>query len=184
MHHLEKGGVYIIILMGTALKGFRQGGASNIEFVENKGQWDPRVRFKGELPNGALFLEKKGFSALLYNSDDLIRLTEAHHGMNGGGSTGGAFHGAGTKVVSSTKGAAVNGVPSTDQLRAHAYRVSFTDASEDVTIVPDKILPGYNNYFIGNVPSKSRSNFLVFQGVTYKNLYPNIDVRYYPNEGQ
>jgi hypothetical protein len=27
--------------------GFAQQGTSNIEFVENKGQWDPRVKFRG-----------------------------------------------------------------------------------------------------------------------------------------
>ena len=50
--------------------------------------------------------------------------------------------------------------------------------------MPDKILPGYNNYFIGNDPAKWASDCRVFQGVTYKNIYPNIDVRYYTNNGQ
>ncbi|HLZ87075.1 MAG TPA: PKD domain-containing protein, partial [Puia sp.] len=158
-----------------------------------KGQWDPRVQFKGELPTGALFLEKKGFSAVLYNPEDLMRLTEAHHGIKGAGSakpggSGGSGGGGIAKMAASTgsvlKTGGPGGVPAADQLRAHAYRVSFADANEDVTIVPDKILPGYNNYFIGNDPSKWGSNCRVFQGVTYQNLYPNIDVRYYTNEGQ
>ena len=56
---------YIILVLTVAgLRAFGQG-ASNIEFVENKGQWDPRVQFKGEISTGALFLEKKGFSTLL-----------------------------------------------------------------------------------------------------------------------
>src|ERR1700748_2031168 len=57
-------------------------------------------------------------------------------------------------------------------------------ASDAVEIVPDKSLPGLNNYFIGHDPSKWASNCRVFQGVTYHNLYPNIDVRYYTNNGQ
>lgn len=186
MRYLQKRLLYIVILLiATALKGYSQTGASNIEFVENKGQWDPRVRFKGELPNGALFLEKTGFSALLYNSDDLTRLTEEHHGIVKGG---GAFHGAGPKVMSEggtgVSGSAAAGSTSRMNVRAHAYRVSFAEASDVVTIVPDKVLPGYNNYFIGSDPSKWAGDCRVFQGVTYKNLYPNIDVRYYTNEGQ
>jgi gliding motility-associated-like protein len=164
------------------LRGFAQPGSSNIEFVENKGQWDPRAKFKGELPTGALFLEQKGFSAILYNPDDLGRMTEAHHGVINS-STSGPFHGAGPKVVTSAAGGTATGA-STDRVRAHAYRVSFVDASDDAEIVPDKILPGYNNYFIGNDPSKWAGNCRVFQGVTYRNIYPNIDVRYYTNEGQ
>jgi len=180
MRYLQKRALYIaILLIATVLRSYSQPGASNIEFVENRGQWDPRARFKGELPNGALFLEKGGFSAVLYNSDDLARITQEHHGA---GSGGGAFHGAGPKVVSG--GAVTPGAPSGTGLRGHAYRVSFADASDGVTILPDKALPGYNNYFIGNDPSKWAGNCKVFQGVTYKNLYPNIDIRYYTNEGQ
>ncbi|HEY4334354.1 MAG TPA: PKD domain-containing protein, partial [Puia sp.] len=149
--------------------------------MENKGQWDPRVRFKGELPSGALFLEKTGFSAMLYNPDDLARITQEHHGIGGGG---GAFHGAGPKVVSGGAAAVAAGSSPGTGLRAHAYRVSFADASDGVTILADKALPGYNNYFIGNDPSKWAGDCRVFQGVTYKNLYPNIDIRYYTNEGQ
>ncbi|GGB16444.1 DUF7948 domain-containing protein [Puia dinghuensis] len=181
---MQKRAFYIVILTATVLRAVAQPGASNIEFVENKGQWDPRVQFKGELPTGALFLEKKGFSAVLYHPDDLQRLSEAHHGIQGG------MMGADTKnqKMAASVGAALKGgaagIAPVDQLRAHAYRVSFADASDDVTIVPDKILPGYNNYFIGNDQSKWASNCRVFQGVTYRNLYPNIDVRYYTNEGQ
>ena len=69
-------------------------------------------------------------------------------------------------------------------MRAHAYRVSFIGANEGVTIVPDKALPGYNNYFIGNDPSKWAGNCKVYQGVTYHDLYPGIDIRYYTNAGQ
>ncbi|HEX8279261.1 MAG TPA: hypothetical protein VF540_11225, partial [Segetibacter sp.] len=34
---------------------------ANLEFVENKGQWDERIKFKGLLNNGSFFLQKKGF---------------------------------------------------------------------------------------------------------------------------
>src|SRR5215469_16456196 len=132
-----KRGFYITVwLIAAFLKGFAQEGASNIEFVENKGQWDPNVRFKGELPTGALFLEKKGFSVVMYDTAGLAILTESHHGV----------HRDGAAIAAAAK------------LRAHAYRVSFADASEDVEILPDKPLPGYNNYFIGRDPSKWAGN--------------------------
>jgi gliding motility-associated-like protein len=176
-----KRGFYIVLgLVATFLRGFAQE-ASNIEFVENKGQWDARVQFKGELSTGALFLEKTGFSVMLYDTTDLKALTAAHHGVSGAGAGTGSY-----KSVGASGGGSAAGGPAAgrDMLRAHAYRVSFLDASENVEIVPDKLLPGYNNYFIGHDPSKWASNCRVFQGVTYKNLYPNIDVRYYTNNGQ
>ena len=190
MRYLKRRFYIVVFLIAAISKGYSQAGSSNIEFVENKGQWDPRVQFKGELPTGALFLEKKGFSTMLYHPDDLIKMTEAHHGVAGsGGGTSGAGAPAGGGKIAAATGATIKiggpgGVPQANRLRSHAYRVSFADASDDVTIVPDKALPGYNNYFIGNDRSKWASNCRVFQGVTYRNLYPNIDVRYYTNEGQ
>lgn len=163
-----------------------QQGASNIEFVENRGQWDSRVRFKGEIANGSLFLEKGGFTVFLYHPDDLVRLTNERHGMQGGGGAAtkeGASVGAApasTGVASADAGGGAGG----DSLRAHAYRVSFIGANEGVTIIPDKPLPGYNNYFIGRDSAKWAGDCKVYQGVTYHDLYPGIDIRYYTNNGQ
>ena len=174
-----------------------QDGVSNIEFVENKGQWDPRVNFKGEMNTGAFFLQKTGFTVLLNNPDDLIKMTQVHHiPLVAGGSNGSA--GGGKVAAASTTG---HGKPGNDGgganpgggstggsgdvlIHSHAYRVTFIGANEGVTILPDKPVPGYNNYFIGNDPSKWASNCMVYQGVTYKDLYPNIDVRYYTDAGQ
>src|ERR1700722_19108002 len=113
-----KRGIYIVMgLLAAVVRCFAQDGASNIEFTENKGQWDPRVRFKGELPTGALFLEKKGFSVLLYNADDLTAFTGAHHGMAA----------ASQMTTSQTKTSQMTtaGGAAADVLRGHAYRARF-----------------------------------------------------------
>ena len=165
--------------MFVFLKGVAQQGASNIEFVENKGQWDSRVRFRGEISTGNLFLEKGGFTALLYHPDDLKKLTDAHHAVPGAGG------GVQKEAAADFRGGAVaGGSPGGDSLRAHAYRVSFVGANDQVSIVPDKALPGYNNYFIGRDSTKWAGNCKVYQGVTYHDLYPGIDIRYYTNNGQ
>jgi gliding motility-associated-like protein len=185
-----------LILVAAALHSAAQ---SNIEFVENKGQWDSRVRFKGEINVGAFFLEKGGFTVLLNNPDDLARLTNAHHGVPGAASGGNGASGespAGkdtkNKTIAAVSGAPVNGggatggsgpggtpAPGDIMVRSHAYRVSFLGASEDAVIVPDKPLPSYNNYFIGHDPSKWAGHCNIYQGITYQNIYPNIDIRYY-----
>lgn len=148
----------VVLLMLFCLRSFAQQGSSNIEFVENKGQWDSRVKFMGEISVGNLYLEKGGFMTLLYNPDDLTQLTLGRHGMKRSGEG--------------------------DILRSHAYRVRFLGANDQVEITPEKVLPGYNNYFIGNDPKKWASGCKVYQGVTYHDLYPGIDVRYYTNNGQ
>src|ERR1700753_3096190 len=129
-----KRGIYILM---SLLAGFVQGYAqqSNIEFVENKGQWDSRVQFKGELPTGALFLEKTGFSIMLYDTSDLQALTRAHHGVPGGApgsppAGGGILAVKGGKAVASTAAVSSAVAPGRDMLRGHAYRVSFAEANE------------------------------------------------------
>ncbi len=69
-------------------------------------------------------------------------------------------------------------------MHSHAYRVQFLNALPSKTIIPDKAVEGYTNYFIGNDPSKWASHCKVYQGITIKNLYPNIDLRYYSYNGQ
>src|SRR4030095_4815176 len=68
-------------------------------------------------------------------------------------------------------------------LRSHSYTVDFVNASDNLEIIPDKSLEYYNNYFIGNDPSKWACNCKIYQGVTVKNIYPGVDVRYYTNNG-
>ena len=62
--------------------------------------------------------------------------------------------------------------------------MQFAGGNENAQIVPDKKIQTVNNYFIGNDPSRWASNCGVYQAVTYKNVYPNVDVRYYIEEGR
>ena len=135
----------------------------NIEFIENKGQWDSRIKFLGQANSGAFYVQQKGFMVLQHNPSDLDRVAEYIH----------------------RRGSALekNARQSRDTLRSHAYQVEFLNANENPQIIADKPLPGYNNYFIGNDPSKWASDCKVYQGITVKDVYPNVDVRYYSNNG-
>jgi gliding motility-associated-like protein len=134
---------------------------NNIEFIENKGQWDSRVKFKGDVNAGAFFLRSGGFTVLQHNPQDLAALEQAWHGHQ---------HGASAKT-------------GTMVLRSHAWNVDFLGADPAMEIAPDKGISTYNNYFLGNDPSKWASGCRIFQAVTLRNVYPNIDVRYYTNNG-
>lgn len=152
---------------------------SAFEFIENKGQWDSRVQFKGEFPTGAFFLQQKGFTVLLNHPDDLLRLS-AHHGHDekspGKGKT--ARKNNARVDVEPIDHSGRNDNPA-KTVRSHAYVVEFAGASENAEIAPDKIVPGLSNYIIGDDPSKWASNVKSYQAVLYKNIYPQIDLRYY-----
>ena len=181
---MKRGYHIVVALMLICLRGLAQQGASNIEFVENKGQWDPKVRYMGQISIGRLYLEKGGFTTLLYHPDDLARLTSGRHGMPGPGLGKEGVTGKPSTGVSAAGKVGLGSGGPNDMLRGHAYRVRFLGANDEATITPDKPLPGYNSYFIGNDPAKWASQCKVYQGVTYHDLYPGIDIRYYTNNGQ
>ena len=131
-----------------------------MQFVENRGQWDTRVEYKGDFSAGSFLLENKGFAVVMHNTSDLQAISARLHGPN--------------PVVSDDPVV----------LRSHNYTVDFIgNNSNPVQNTPDKQLPTYNNYFIDKDQSKWAGNCRIYQAVTYQNIYPNIDVRYYSDAG-
>jgi len=134
----------------------------NIEFIENKGQWDSQVKYMGNVPAGAFFIRSTGFTVLQHNASDLNAVYEEIKGHSHAENAAGAEN-----LI----------------LHSHAYNVDFVGASRNFQIIPDKPLNTYNNYFIGNDPSKWAGNCRIYQAVTMKDVYPGVDIRYYTNEG-
>ncbi len=157
----------------------------NFDFIENKGQWNPQVKFMGDVGSGSFFLEQQGFTVLMNNAADLKRLHEISHGSaSSTQAAAGTAARAGTKVPSQNYTGDGGGQAGGDFiLHAHAYRVNFEGASPRATITPEKMQPSYNSYFIGNDPSQWASACKLYKGVTYTNIYPGIDVRYYAENG-
>jgi hypothetical protein len=60
--------------------------------------------------------------------------------------------------------------------------MTFVGAIRGATLVPQDRLPGVSNYFIGNDPSAWRSNVAQYGRVTYRDLYPGVDVTFYGNQ--
>ena len=157
---------------------------ANLEFTENKGQWDKKIRFKGMMNDGAFFLQEKGFRVVQHKAEDIQKLDNVMHGFSTGNSSANI-----RKASIPVKGHEMpedgSGGGTTDvvTVHSHAYDVEFVNAGTPV-IVGDKALQTVNNYFIGNDPSKWESNCKIFQAVTYQNMYAGIDARYYTSDGQ
>ena len=168
-----------LILLGLLLLITLQIAAqSTFEFTENKGQWDNQIKFKGALSTGDFFLQKKGFTVLLHHPQDLGDLIGHRHGNETESQNKGA------RDESKVTRPANTSNHDSKVLRSHSYRVEFLGANENAQIIPDKEQSYYENYFIGNDPGKWVSRARVFQALLYKNIYPNIDVRYYSENGQ
>ncbi|HEY0679704.1 MAG TPA: PKD domain-containing protein [Chitinophagaceae bacterium] len=169
---------FILLLVAT-LKLTAQSGFNNLEFIENKGQWDNRVRFMGDLKSGAFYLEKNGFTVVLHKPEDVKKLVERNHA----GLT--PVKGQGTQRSPGNPESPEGVLTSRDLIvHSHAFNMRFEGGAAQPDIVPEKKMPGYNNYILGNDPSKWATECQVYQAVVYRNVYPNIDVRYYTESGQ
>src|ERR1043166_6032767 len=107
---------------------------SNIEFVENKGQWDSRVKFKGDVNAGAIFIRSTGFTILQHNQQDYAAMQAVLHEHD------------------KNAAALLKGPDGKNVMHSHAYNVDFLGASPNLQVVPDKKIVTYNNYIIGNDP--------------------------------
>jgi FOG: PKD repeat len=130
---------------------------SQIEFIENRGQWDPQIKFMSRAGDGSFYLHTQGYTVVQYDPADLKKVLGGMH-----------LH-ADEPVLKSQQ----------NFVHSNAYRVQFLNTRTIPEIVPDKPIPTVNNYFIGNDKRKWASNCKIYKAVTYKNVYPNIDVRYY-----
>lgn len=169
--------VLCALLIAATLQAAAQQSVPNFEFIENKGQWETAIKFKGEIPTGAFYLQQKGFTVLLHNPQELRALNSGFH------------HRGTNKTTINDKLADIqrpggNFDNGSTILHSHSYRVQFAGANENIQIIPDRLQSAHNNYFIGNDPSKWARNVKIFQAVIYKNVYPQIDVRYYSENGR
>jgi len=200
LNKLGRSSLFFCCFILSVLYCSAQSGFSNLEFIENKGQWDTAIRFRAPMTAGAFFLRNGGFSVLLNDTADLKRLGRLVHGesIHPGGSSGGNT---GRKVTAASvngrskpgddgggdgsSGGSSGGVNSSADyiLHSHLYHVSFVNANPHPQVAPEKMQPNYNNYLIGKDPSKWASNVKIYLGVTFREIYPGIDIHYYTNDG-
>ena len=153
--------VYSYIIVTAASFFLASESFSQIEFIENKGQWNSEVKFMSLAGSGAFYLQQNGFTIAQNNPSDIEAFKAKRHGEIPEAQL---KQGVGSKV------------------RSHAYTVNFLNA-QNPRIIPDKAIPTVNNYFIGNDKSKWATDCRIYKGVTYKDVYPGIDVRYYSDAG-
>ena len=157
-----------IIVMFTA--GYAS--AQYFQFVENKGQWDSTIKFKTDFKGGLLNLTPSGYRVVLHDQTELKELAEFYSGHQ-------------TEQADTGKNGQAVKAKTLRQLKlhSHAYEIAFLNANENAVAVPDKPTQLVNNYFIGKDSTKWRRGCRVYNAVTYKNIYKNVDIRYYSDNG-
>ncbi|MBL7766149.1 MAG: PKD domain-containing protein [Chitinophagaceae bacterium] len=134
----------------TGLFTVYAGPKGNLNFIENKNQWDKDIRFKTDLSGGHIYFTNNSFRFVYFDPSDLEEVHELKHEQ-----------------------------PATayeSKIDCYAYSVDFIGANREVLISPAGKKKYYHNYFLGNDPSRWAGNVGVFESLQYPNIYPGIDL--------
>jgi len=126
-------------------------------FVENNGQVNKKVSFYERGDGHATFFTAKGVTLALTKRESLAVKTSFKKDISG------------LKAKESAKHT------------TEAVTLSFVGANAKAKISSNEKMPGHVNYFVGNDKSKWRSNIPTYGAVIYKDVYKNIDVKFYGN---
>jgi hypothetical protein len=132
-------------------------------FTENRGQWDSKVIFKAEAGGATFwFCRDEVAYQFIRETDQLIK--------------DGMPHGP----------AMPEGMP--DKFNHPCYKkesmvikAQFVGVNENAEVIGEDRLSHNNNYFIGNVTSKWATDVPNYSAITYKDIYPGIDLTYHGN---
>ncbi|MGB1037635.1 MAG: gliding motility-associated C-terminal domain-containing protein [Bacteroidia bacterium] len=142
---------YCSILLLIASATFGQNG-----FTENKGQFDDQVSYQADLGQFKVFLDDSGFTLLLHDEKVWGEIAEEFHDY---------FH---YKKLSSTK-------PKVLGFQSVKYKLLNANWSQSIGV--DAFETRYN-YYLGSDSSHWASDVRRFQKVTFKDIYPNIDIEF------
>jgi hypothetical protein len=138
-----------------------------LSFEPNEGQADGAVRFVSRGP---------GYTLFLTGTEAVLQLRNADFGLRNANHRG--FE-TGVRNPHSALRIPHSPAPSAVQLR---LRLLGANPKPEVRGLDE--LPGKSNYFIGNDPSKWRTNVPNYAKVEYREVYPGINLVHYGNGGQ
>lgn len=131
--------------------------APALEFIPNRRQWEDRIAFSSELGGlNKLFLEADRFTFLLFDQEQTATLHDRMQEHPG-----------------SREHLGMDG---------HAYSVRFNGAQQP-TFTATETASYKRNYLLGNDPSRWAKEVPLHGKVSYGNLYPNVDLDAYSQDG-
>ena len=155
-----------------------------LEFEANRGQTAKKVKFLCRTGAGPVFLTGNEMVLCLRDGG---RRTKDEGRSRPASSILPSSHSPPLRKSADLRVSAV-GFPSVlrppSSVRASVVNLRLAGANPDVDVTGEEPLPGKSNYFIGNDPSKWRTNVPHYAKVRCRNVYPGIDVVYYGSQRQ
>ncbi|MCX6827698.1 MAG: SBBP repeat-containing protein [candidate division Zixibacteria bacterium] len=133
-----------------------------LAFTENRGQWGEKTLFKAEAGGAAFYFCKDEVAYLFTRNTNEIDQCAMDHREN------------------------MPGFP--DEMRKPIYKkdallikAQFVGANPNPEMIGEDRLAHNCNYFYSNNPTKWRTDVAIYSTIIYKDIYPNIDLRYRGN---
>lgn len=123
-----------------------------LNFIENKGQWDDNVLFKSEFSSGNFYIENNRFNFIFYDSEKLNELVGHHHKMS--------YY--------------ENHVDW--NVKAHCLQMEWIGGNKPSNIISRGEQKEYFNYYIGSDKNKWASKVKAFKGILLENIYEGISL--------
>ena len=134
-----------------------------LAFEANQGQIDPQVKY---LARG------NGYKLFLTNNDAVF----SFHSNSSASSTSDAA------TPGRVTGLKARNIPRSHDLQKDAVavvRMQLVDGNSRAQVAASDELPGKTNYYLGNDPKNWHTNVPQYARVSYKSVYPGIDLAYY-----
>jgi len=132
-----------------------------LSFEANQGQTDDRVKF---------IARGRGYSLFLTSNEAVLSLRS----QQPPGKTSGSF----------SKGDHATTPQEPQTTKRSVLRMKLMGVNPAPQVVGLEELPGKSNYFIGNDPTKWRTNIPTYAKIKHQAVYPGVDLVYYGNQGQ
>ena len=131
----------------------------SFKFIENKGQWDSTVKFAADIPGGKIYLKNTGVTYALI---DAKGISAARH------------HRSETSKNTQTKNSDLNII--------HTTHVDFIGATSSPTVISHGESETVYNFYLGSDETKWADHCSAYDVVTYKDIYPGVDLKFYSNQ--
>ncbi len=150
--------VYLLLFCVTTT--FSQTG--KLAFIQNKGQWDPKVSYKTDFPGGQALATSEGMMVGVFDMTAVLARVEW-----------------GNKIEENETGAQyLMEHPKAPNLKGHGWRFHFLNGNASPTIESKVQSKDFYNFWVGDA-SHHASKVRSYEEITYKDIYNDIDVRYY-----